>query len=80
MNVFMCVHSSKYMEEGEGNGNEAGYVLDFLCITAMCGANGSVRCLNLGSNFFAMDGGHVANCAASRFKIASQNQSLASSK
>lgn len=67
------------MGEGEGNGNEAGYVLDFLCITA-CGANGSARRLNLGSNFFAMDGGHVANCVASRFKIASQNQSLAFSK
>lgn len=76
----MCVRASKCVGEGEGNGNEGGYVLDFLCIMAICGANGSARRLDLGSNFFAMDGGHVANCAASRFKIASQNQNLASSK
>jgi len=70
-----CMLNAWERERGEGNGNEGGYVLHFLCILALCMRTEAHGAWIWDRTFFAMDGGHVANCAASRFKIASQNQS-----
>jgi len=51
VNVCLCVRMSKRV--GEEKGNEGGYVLDFLCITAMCVCERKRTTLEFGIELFS---------------------------